>query len=249
MTQRAFWIGGWAALVVGALAAVAAAAVVVVGILALAGRVTYPVDIGLGPFSIHNEVSMPVGFGEDVCQSASVRVQEASSDCLKFFVHEANWSGGEEALRVQDADVRPTSATMSGTIELATTGGWSGFVAASVARNAIGLTVISAVLLLLWRLLVSSAAGAVFSARAGTYVRGIGWLLIVGSVAEATLGLLASPTRLGYSFEAFGGGPHLTPMGNGGINFVQLALGGLVLLLAEVFRHGTAVEDEQRLTV
>ena len=248
MTRRAFWIGGWVALVVGTLAAVAAAAVVVIGVLALAGRVTYPVDFGLGPFSIHNEVSIPVGFGGDVCQSASVREQEATSDCLKFFVHEENWLS-EGAVRVQDADIRPISAELTGTVDLATTGGWSGFVAASIARNAIGLTVISAVLLLLWRLLANSAAGAVFSPRAVKYVRGIGWLLIVGSVAEAALSLFTSAIQLGYSFEMFGTGPHLELMSNGGINFVQLALGGLILLLAEVFRHGAAVEAEQKLTV
>lgn len=248
MTRRAFWIGRWAALVAGTLAAVAAATVVVIGVLALIGNVTYPVDVGLGPFSIHDEVSMPVDFGGDVCQSASVREQDRSSDCLTFFVHDANFPG-EKAIRVQDADVRPTSAMLTGTVDLATTGGWSGFVAASVARKAIDLTVISAVLLLLSRLLASSAAGAVFSARSVKRVRAIGWLLIVGSVAEGMLSLLTSATQFGYSFEAFGDGPFLTQRGNGGIEFAPLALGGLVLLLAEVFRHGAAVEAEQKLTV
>ena len=55
MTGRAFWIGGWAALVLGALVASAAATVVVIGALALTGRVTYPVDISLGLFSVHDQ--------------------------------------------------------------------------------------------------------------------------------------------------------------------------------------------------
>ncbi len=49
MTRRAFRIGGWVTLVLGALAST--------------GRVTYPVDIGLGPFSLHDQVSMPVPYG------------------------------------------------------------------------------------------------------------------------------------------------------------------------------------------
>jgi hypothetical protein len=72
MTRKAFWISGWAALMFGALAALAAVMVVVIGTLALTGRVTYPVDIGLGPFSVHDEVSLPVTAYEDICQKASV---------------------------------------------------------------------------------------------------------------------------------------------------------------------------------
>ncbi|MFT3872833.1 MAG: DUF2975 domain-containing protein [Nocardioides sp.] len=232
---------------VGTLAGVAAATAVVIGTLALTGSVTYPVDIRLGPVSIHNEVTMPVAFGADVCQKASVMEQDAPRDCLRLFIHQ---DGSDyETVRVQDADVRPTSAMLTGTVELATTGGWSPLVAASVARNAVGLAVISAVLLLLWRLLVNAAAGTVFSDRAVRYVRGIGWLLIVGGVVESTLNLFTSATQLGYSIETFGYGPHLAQWSEGGLDLTQLALGGLILLLAEVFRHGAAVEAEHRLTV
>ncbi len=160
-----------------------------------------------------------------------------------------DWSGGENAVRVQDADVRPTSATLTGRVELATTGGWSPFVAASIARTVTNLTVVSAVLLLLWRLLAGAASGAVFSARAVRHVRSIGWLLLGGGVVEGILGVLTGADQLGYSFEAFGNGPTLQPMGNAGIDYLQLALGGLILLVAEIFRHGAAVEAEQRLTV
>lgn len=246
MPRRAFWIGGWAALVSGVIVALVAAAVVVVGALALTGRVTYPVDISLGPFSLHDEISMPVAARVDVCQQASVVDQEAPSDCLRFFMHGEN--GGNGPAHVQDADVRPTSASLTGTVDLATTGGWSALVAASVARKAIGLMVISAVLLLLWRLLANSAAGDVFSARAVRHVRGIGWLLIVGSVVNATLGLVVSSSG-GYEIVQFGAGPYLQRMGEAGIQPAQLALGVLILLLAEAFRHGAAVEAERRLTV
>jgi hypothetical protein len=248
MTRRAFSIGGWAALVLGALVALAAAAVLVIGTLALTGRVTYPVDMSLGPFSIHDEVSMPVAYAADVCQKASVDdtlEQQARSDCLRFFMHGDNWPENE-AVRVQDADVRPTSARLTGTVDLATTGGWSKLVAVTVVRKAIGLMVISGVLLLLWRLLADSAAGDVFSARAVRYVRGIGWLLIVGNVVEAILGQVA---KGGYTIEMFGAGPHLQPFVEAEIEPAQLLLGGLILLLAEAFRHGAAIEAERRLTV
>lgn len=248
MTRGVFRIGGWAALMVGSLAAVSAAVVVVIGALALTGRVTYPVDIGPGPFSIQDGVSVPVGFAADVCQQASVWEQTAPSDCLRFFMHTHD-GAGNGGVHVQDADVRPISATLTGTVELATTGGWSPLVAVSVARNALGLAVVSAVLILLWRLLTNAAAGNVFSVRAVRYVRGIGWLLIVVCVVEAMLGLLSIVAQHGYSIQQFGYGAHLASRADGGFDFSQLALGGLVLLLAEVFRYGATVEAERRLTI
>jgi hypothetical protein len=246
MTRRAFWIGGWAALVLGALVALVAAAVVVIGALALAGRVTYPVDISVGPFSLHDHLSTPVAARMDVCQQANVVDQQAPSDCLRFFMHGDH--GGDGPVHVQDADVRPTSVSLTGTVDLATTGGWSTLVAASIARKAIGLMVISTVLLLLWRLLANSAAGDFFSARAVRRVRGIGWLLIAGSVVNTALGLVVSSSG-GYEIVQFGAGPYLQRMGEAGIRPAQLALGALILLLAEMFRHGAAVEAERRLTV
>ena len=249
MTRRAFSIGGWAALVLGALVALSAATVVVIGTLALTGRVTYPVDISRGPFSLHDGLSMPVTYGAEVCQKANVDdtlEQQDLSDCLRFFMHERNSRAHYNGLHLQDAGVRPTSAFLTGTVDLATTGGWSGLVAVSVVRKAIGLMVISGVLLLVWRLLANSAAGDVFSARAVRYVRGIGWLLIVGNVVEAILGQVA---KGGYTIVSFGSGPHLEPFVAAEIEPAQLALGGLILLLAEAFRHGAAVEAERRLTV
>jgi len=244
MTRRAFSIGGWAALVLGTLVALAAASVVAVGALALTGQARYPVDVSRGPFSLHDQVSLPVTYGANVCQKADTS-KEPVSDCLRFFVHPEGASSGE--VLVQDAEVRPTSARLTGKIDLATTGGWSDLVAVTVARKAISLMVISGVLLLLWRLLANSAAGDVFSARAVRHVRGIGWLLIVGSVT-ASLGLLVSTTG-GYSIQIYGAATHLEPYRESGIDPAQLALGGLILLLAEVFRHGAAIEAERRLTI
>jgi hypothetical protein len=249
MSRKAFWIGGWAALVLGTLTALSAVAAVVIGTLALTGRVTYPVDISRGPFSLHDGISMPVAYGEKVCQKASVDdtlEQQDLSDCLRFFMHERGSRAFDNGLHVQDAGVRPTMARLTGTVDLATTGGWSGLVAVSVVRKVIGLMVISGMLLLLWRLLANSAAGDVFSARAVRYVRGIGWLLIAGNVVQAILGQVA---KGGYTIVSFGAGPHLEPFVAAEIELGQLALGGLILLLAEAFRHGATVEAEQRLTV
>lgn len=252
MTRRAFWIGGWVALVAGALVAAAAVTTVVIGVLALTGRVTYPVEIEVGPFSTRSTVSMPVVLGADVCRTANIDAQNSPRDCFRFFVHDDE-EAGREQVRRQDADVRPTSATLRGEVELATTGGWSPLVAATVARGVIGLAVLSVLLLLLWRLLATAAAGEAFSNRTVRHLRRIGWLLIAITVLDPALDHFASVFQLGYWTEAFGIAPHLMPVGSagypGGVDLGQLALGGLILLVAEVFRHGAAIEAERRLTV
>ena len=58
---------------------------VVIGTLALTGRVMYPVDIDLGPIPIQDGVSVPVGFGADVYRQASASEQAAPRDYLRFF--------------------------------------------------------------------------------------------------------------------------------------------------------------------
>lgn len=252
MTRRAFRIGGWVALVAGALVAAAAVTIAVIGVLALTGKVTYPAEYGVGPFSIRSTVSTPVVLGADVCQTADINAQNSPRGCFRSFLHEDAGSG-QEKVRRQDADVRPTHATLRGEIELATTGGWSPLVAATVARAVIGLALLSGIFLLLWRLLAAAAAGEAFSNRAVRHLRGIGGLVITISVLEPALDHFTSPSQLGYWWEAFGTAPHLMPESSsgypGGVNLAQLALGALIILVAEVFRHGTEIEAERRLTV
>ncbi len=248
MPRRAFRIGSWAALALGALVALAAVTVVGIGALALTGRVTYPVNASRGPFFIHDQVSIPVTYAADVCQKASTKdaPDEQDSDCVRFFMHGgglAGRPGGPCSGRGCPAHV----ARLTGTVDLTTTGGWNALVAVTVARKALGLMVVSGVLLLLWRLLANASTGHVFSARAVRYVRGIGGLLILGSFTGC-LGLLVGSTG-GYDIEMFGGGPILDPYRDWGIAPTQLALGLLILLLAEAFRHGADVEAEHRLTV
>lgn len=252
MTRRAFRIGGWAALVAGALVAATAVTTAVIGVVALTGKVTYPADYGVGPFSIQSTVSMPVALGGDVCQTFDVKTPHKTfSECFRTFLHEDD-GPDQGRVRRQDADVRPTRAWLTGEVELASTGGWSPLVAATVAKNVIGWTVLSAIFLMLWRLLAAAAAGEAFSARTVRYLRGIAALVIASAALEPALNHFTSATQVGYSAEAFGA-PVLLPYSAGvypdDLNLGQLALGGLILLVAEVFRHGAAIEAERKLTV
>ncbi|WP_158542921.1 DUF2975 domain-containing protein [Phytoactinopolyspora halophila] len=251
-TRRAFRIGGWIALVAGTFVAAAAVTTAVVGVLALTGKVTYPADIEVGPFSVQSTISMPVALYADVCESADIRATTSASECFRNFLHDDLGSTTEQVRR-QDADVRPTVAKLRGEVELVSTGGWSPYVAATVTRGVIGLAVLSGLLLLLWRLLTTAAAGEAFSNRTVRHLRAIGGLVIAISVLEPAVNHFTSAMQVGYSMESFGIGPHLTPFSAGvypdDVNLGQLALGGLILLIAEIFRHGAAIESERRLTV
>ena len=246
MRRRLFRIASWAALAGGVFIAAAAVSVAVIGALALTGRVTYPVNYQLGPFSLRSAISMPVAIQAEVCQSANILKQKRPRRCFRYFVHNDD-RNGSDPIRTQDAEVRPTSATLTGTVEFASQGGWSRLVAVSVTRAAVGLLLISGILLMLWRLLAAAADGDVFSPRAVRWLRGIAVLVIAGGVVGPLMDLWI--TKLGYSTEAFGEAPNLEPSGPSGVDLSQIALGGLVLLVAEVLRYGAKLEAERKLTI
>lgn len=250
-TRRAFRIGGWVALVAGALVAAAAVTIAVIGVLALTGKVTYPAEYGVGPFSIQSTVSMPVALYGDVCQTYDFNAPDTARDCFRSFLHDDPGSTTEEVRR-QDADVRPTFATLRGEVALVSTAGWSPFVAATVASGVMGLAVLSGIFLLVWRLLAAAAADEAFSNRTVRYLRVIGAVVVAISVLEPAVNHFTSAMQLGYSMESFDA-LHLIPFSAGvypdDVNLGQLALGGLILLIAEIFRHGAAIEAERRLTV
>lgn len=253
--RRAFRIGGWVALVAGAVAAATAVTAAVIGVLALTGKATYPVDVGVGPFFFRSTVSTPVVLYGDVCQTGNVFDDPQNYPdpfCFRTFVHDESSGSGNDGFHRQDADVRPTRAAFSGEVELETTGGWSPLAAANTGTTVIGLAVLSAIFLLLWRLLAAAGRGEPFSNRTVRYLRGIGWLVIAFSVLEPALDQFSSLAQHNYSATTIGPGPFLEFTGSsypGGLDWGQLALGGLILLVAEVFRHGATIETERRLTV
>lgn len=251
--RRVFRSGGWVALAAGVLTAALAATFAVIAVLALTGKATYPVKFDVGPWSVRAVAAMPVALDGPVCQRADISKQNSPRQCFRFFMHDQHEESAKGRFRHQDADIRPTSATLTGHAALATTGGWNPLVAVAAAQPVTGLAVFSAVLLLVWRLLATAAAGEAFSQRTVRHLVGIGWLLIGSALLAPALDHFASPSGFGYWTEAFGRAPHLMPMGSagypGGVDLAQLGLGALVLLVAEIFRHGVAIEAERRLTV
>jgi hypothetical protein len=258
MNRRAFRIGGWVALAAAVVTAAMAVAAALIGVQALTGKIAYPVDYSLGPLHLRDTLSVRVVTASPVCQSFDILEQPANEHPGDgSFCYELVQDGGEQIIRdgivAQDPSVRPTEAVLAGEVRLSTTGGWNPWVAAQVVKKVIVGTVITVWLLLLWRLLTAAAAGNAFSARTVRYLRALGWLTIAAAALAPALDHFTGSHQVGGLHFASYGEPFLDPVGTegypGGVDLVQLALGGLVLLTAEVFRHGAAIEEERRLTV
>lgn len=245
--RRAFRIGSWIALAAGTLVPAIAVTTAVVGVLVLTGKAAYPTEVDLGPLHFRSTISVPAELGGDVCQKADITAQKPNNCFEVFLLGDHNM--GSTAVRRQNPDVRLSSAHLTGDIELAAPGGWNSLVATIVANAVIGLALISAILLLVWRLLAAAASGEPFTARTVRQLRAIGWLVIVGALIAPALGDLMRPGGHGYTTNVTSW-PELTLRGGdgypGGLDFAQLALGALILLVAEVFRHGATLATEHR---
>ncbi len=118
------------------------------------------------------------------------------------------------------------------------------------AMAAAGIAVLALVLFQVWRLLRTTVAGEPFTREAVRRMRTIGWLVVGWQFAQPLAWLFLSPKAFDIGTESRGAAPLvLGDQEPGGPSFAVLALGALVLVLAEVFRHGAEIEDERRLTV
>jgi hypothetical protein len=256
--RRAFQIGGWVALTAALVAAAMTVLTAVVGVQALGGERTYPVDLELGPLHYRDGLSVQVVTASPVCQEFDIRnllPNEYPGDGT--FCHKLVQTGGDDNVRggvvAQDTDIWPTEVVMAGEVRLTTTAGWNPWVAAQVVKKVIIGGVITVWLVLLWRLLAAAAAGNAFSTRTVRYLRAMGWLTIAAAVLTPALDHFTGIHVVQSLYFSQYGPPSLEPVGTegypGGVDLVQVALGVLVLLVAKVFRHGEAIEDERRLTV
>ncbi|SDS49805.1 Protein of unknown function [Paraoerskovia marina] len=249
--RRVFRIGSWAALAATIVMAATVAATVYTGVQALAGHTTYPVEHRLGPLTFRDTLSTGVAAGGDVCQVARVDSIDGTPDCNNFFLSADSETDVDGAVRRQAADVHPVTVRLTGEVQLASSGGWSNFVAAQLVKKVLVGVGVVAWLAMVWRLLAAAAAGTAFSPRTVRLLRGLGWLTIAGAALAPLLSHYTSIVQTGYGAQSFGEEMMLAPWDGAstGVDFVQIALGVLVLLVAEVFRHGADIENEQRLTV
>ncbi|GAA1941033.1 hypothetical protein GCM10009815_39850 [Nocardioides marmoribigeumensis] len=224
---------------------------VVVGALVLTGQTGLPLHKAVGPVHLDSAISMPVRLFVEVCDPAVFAARRnPPGDCAAFAFDrdraEEVSPGRFRGVEVQN-DVEPVSAVMDGDLALRVPPGWSPYVAAKMAGTAVWAGLFSLLLFQLSRFLRAGAAGRAFGQV--DRLRGIGGLVIAMALLDPVISQLTRPEALGYGFQSRGPGPMLVPGTESSLNVSAVALGLLVVLVAEVLRRGAEIEAEQELTV
>lgn len=249
--QQAFRVASGAALVAWVGTVLVAVLVASFGVVGLAGwgdyryRLEVPVpglsvDLGFQP-------SWAVEQYGEVCDE--VDLGAPATGCYSLVLQE---EGEEQSGRVlTQGQVRPVDAVLAGRLFLDAEPGWSPLMASLYGMQVLALLVLAFLLAQLWLLLRSAARGQTFTDPMVRRVRLIGWTIVGWEFAEPLLWLFFSPKANDYSAIVAGPGPYLDlgSMEPGGPNWVVIAFGLLLVLLAELFRHGADLAEEQRLTV
>lgn len=234
--HRGFVTAAWISLVAAVLSAAFAVFAVVVGALVLSGRTGLPLERSWGPFSVDSAISLPVGTSTEACTPAQFARLELPGGCAAVTL---------DPDHPTEADLVPVGADLYGDLALEFDGGWNPYVAARLGGAAVWAGLLSLLLFQLSRFLHAGARGAAFGEV--DRVRGIGLLVVAMSLLDPALDQLA--TKSAEGFAARGPGLMLEPTSTASLNLSTVALGLVIVLVAEVLRRGAEIEAEQELTV
>jgi len=249
--QKAFRIASGIALVAWVGTIVLAVLVATYGVIGLAGwgDYRYRIDVPAPGLSLHLAFQPSwdvVQYGE-VCDQVDLR--DPATGCYNIVLYK-----GEQELVGhvwQQGDVRPVDASLSGRLFLDAKPGWNSLMASLYGMNVLALLVLAYLLAQLWLLLRSASRGQAFTGPMVRRLRLIGWTMVGWEFIEPFLWLFFSPKANDYSTAVIGSGPQISlgSMEPGGPNWTVIAFGLLLILLADLFRHGSDLAEEQRLTV
>jgi hypothetical protein len=187
--------------------------------------------------------------GGAVCQRFDLR--DRPDDCygLMFRQGELDVEGGV----ARQGEVRAVEAQLRGPLTLDADPGWNPLIASLFLMTVLSLLVLALVLHQLWRMLRAAASGEPFTDQVVRRLRVMGGVLVGWELVEPVLWLFLSPKAWEYGATSYGPGPtadlQLGSMEPGGPQLTVIAFGLLLLLLAQVFRRGVELADEQKLTV
>lgn len=249
--QKVFRIASGLALVAWVGTALVALLVAAFGVIGLTGWGDYryqaeaPVpglslDLGFQP-------SWGVSQAGDVCDQ--VNLHDPAPDCYNVVLHQGEpHMDGDVMLQ---GDVRPVNAALSGRLFLDAEPGWDSLMASLYGMQVLALLVLAFLLAQLWLLLRTASNGQPFSSPMVRRLRIIGWTIVGWEFLEPLLWLFFSPKANDYSEITIGLAPDLSLSGMepGGPSWTVISFGLLLVLLAELFRHGTDLAEEQELTV
>lgn len=249
--QRAFRVASGFAFVAWVGTALAALLVATFGAIGLTGSgdYRYHLDLPLPGLSLDLgfQPSWGVSQSGEVCDR--VKLRDPASGCYNIVLRQ-----GEQRLDGDtwlQGDVRPVDAALSGRLFLDAQPGWNSLMASLYGMQVLALLVVTFLLAQLWLLLRTASSGHGFSDPMVRRLRIIAWTMVGWEFVEPLLWLFFSPKANDYAEALIGPGPHLSlgSMEPGGPSWTVISFGLLLALLAELFRHGAALADEQKLTV
>lgn len=257
--QRAFRIASWFALVTWVGMTIAALSVATFGVIGLAGWGDYRYEVTIPglPLYMNFQPSWEANHAADVCDKDELISwmkqpdRDFDSECYNITFTHGQERPGTYGFPETDADVQPVRGEMSGPLFLDADPGWDPLMASLYGMQVLAMLVVAFVIAQLWLLLRSAARDRGFTGPMVRRLRIMGWTLVGWELAEPFLWLFFSPKGNDYSYFNHGPGIHveLGSMEPGGPSLIVIAFGLLLVLLAELFRHGAEMSDEQKLTV
>jgi hypothetical protein len=248
--QKAFAVASWLAFVAWVVTALIALLVATLGAVGLTGWGTYRyhVDVPVPGLSLHLgfQPSWGVSQGGDVCEP--VRLGAPGAQCYDIVLIQGEPRQDGDVLLQGDA--RPDYAALSGRLFLDAEPGWNSLMASLYGMQVLALLVLAFLLAQLWLLLRAASHGQGFSGPMVRRLRIIAWTMVGWEFLEPLLWLFFSPKANGYDAVMIGPMPlDLGSMEPGGPSWTVISFGLLLALLAELFRHGADLAEEQKLTV
>ena len=252
--NRSFMMASWIALVAAAITTLGAVLTAAVGVAGLAGWSDYTHQVSLVPgthlLDMSYQPSWEVRASTEVCPRVNLR--HPRRDCENVILRGPNGPREDPPFLLPDDDIRAVSAQLEGRLLFDTDRGWNPLVASLYGMTVLSLLVLAFLLSQLWLLLRAVASDAPFTEQVVRRLRVIGLTLVAWELLEPFLWLFLSPKAWEYGFLSAGAqgiGLRLGSMEPGGPELTRMAFGALLLLLAQVFRRGVRLENDQRLTV
>ncbi|KAA1426585.1 DUF2975 domain-containing protein [Nocardioides antri] len=252
--NRSFMTASWIALAAAAITTLGALLIAALGVAGLAGWSDHSHRISLVPgthlVDLSYQPSWEVRAYTEVCPRIDLR--HPRRDCENVILRDADGPREDPPFLLPDDDIRAVSAHLEGRLFFDADPGWNPLIASLYAMTVLSLLVLAFMLSQLWLLLRAVSRDAPFTDQVVRRLRVIGVTLIAWELLEPFLWLFLSPKAWDYGFVragAQGVGLELGSMEPGGPQLTRMAFGALLLLLAQVFRRGVRLEDDQRLTV
>jgi Protein of unknown function (DUF2975) len=248
--QKAFKVASGVALVAWVATALVALLVATLGAIGLSGwgHYRYQVDVPVPGLSLHLsfQPSWGVSQGGDVCDP--VRLDGTNHQCYGIVLFQGE--PRQDRHELLQGDVRPDYVDMSGRLFLDAEPGWNSLMASLYGMQVLTLLVPAFLLAQLWLLLRAASRGQGFSGPMVRRLRIIAWTMVGWEFLEPFLWLFFSPKANDYDAVMIGRMPlNLGSMEPGGPSWTVVFFGLLLVLLAELFRHGADLAEEQKLTV